>query len=301
SNNSSKYKAFIAWLTLGILWGATFVATNIGVQNLPSLLMGGIRFLIAGLTAFIITGVIKGQYAMGRKQIINSIVMGILMFGLGNGLINVAQNYVSASITSIILATPPLIVSAVDSYLPNGTRLHFKGWIGLLVCFFAIIWMWMPQTGGGENGWSSLLLLVASSVFWAMGILYGRHNERIPYIWADVGVQCTAAGIFQLVIGTSFGMWADWHNNLPGWLAVLFLALIGTIVGNYCLVYIIDRMPPTKVTTYAYVNTVSAIFLGWLCLDEEITVRMMITAIVIILGVILSQSAKVKSVAKGTC
>lgn len=290
----SGYKEFIAWLTLGILWGATFVGTSIGVQNFPSLLMGGSRFLIAGIAAFLITWTGNNLQNIRKQQLINSALMGIFMFGLGNGFVNVAQNYVSASITSIILATPPILVSLVDSYLPNGTRLHIKGWIGLVICFFAIIWMWLPEAREGGSRWLSLIMLLASSFFWAIGILYGRHHERIHYIWADVFVQCIAAGTFQLIAGTCLGMWGYWDNNLNGWMAILLLALIGTIIGNYCLMYIIDRVPPAKVMTYSYVNTVSAMFLGWLILDEAITGRMISAALVIIFGVILSQSSKIK-------
>lgn len=287
-------KAFIAWLTLGILWGITFVATNIGVQNLPSLLMGGIRFLIAGIVAMLIVFLASSWPKVTLKQLTNSALVGIFMFGLGNGCVNLAQNHVSASVTSIVLATPPIIVSLIDTFLPHGTRLQAKGWFGLIICFMAIFWMWMPEDQESSGSWSSLLLLMAASWAWAIGVLYGRHQERIPDIWTDVSVQCFAAGAFQVGVGSYMGMWASWENNLNGWLAILFLALIGTIIGNWCLVYIIDRMPPAKVMTYAYVNPVSAMLAGWLVLNEVITWRMIVAALIIIFGVILSQSSKVK-------
>ena len=287
-------KAFIAWLTLGILWGATFVGANIGVQHLPALLMGGTRFFIAAITALFLSLPQNAWRNIKKRQILHSALMGGLMFGISNGFISVAQVWVSSSLTAIILATPPIMVALIDSYLPGGIRLSCKGWAGLLTSFGAIFWMWLPHMDMAGIGWFPLILLLLASFFWALGMLAGRHLPRIPNAWADISIQCFTAAAMQIGVGSCLGMWAHWHSNLPGWLAILFLALIGTVIGNYCLVYILGRMPPAKVMTYAYVNPVAAMLLGVLLLREILAMRMIIAALIILAGVSLCQNAAVE-------
>lgn len=275
---------------MGIVWGATFVGNNIGVRHVPALLMGGSRFFIAACVSGMLTFIYRGWHGCNRREVANSLIMGALMYGVGNACVSLAQITVSASVTAIVYAAMPIIVAFFDGLLPSGNRLSGWGWLGLCISLAGIVWLWLPNLALANKSMGGLLLLVVSSIFWSGGILYGKYHRRCRNIWADVTLQCLAAGLLQMTVGSAMGNWHSWHNNLPGWSAILFLALVGTVLGNGCFVYGLQNMPPAKMSTYSYINPISAMFFSWLVIGEAITGRMIFSTVVISLGVVLVQT-----------
>ena len=283
-----KGKALVAYLLVCVFWGSTYLAIRIGVQELPPFLFAGTRFLIAGV---LLTGVALalGDRLPRRARDWRTLALvGLLLLAGGNTFVVWAEQFTPSGVASIFVVTVTLWMAFFDAVIPGGTGdLNWRVVAGLVLGFVGTTLL--VGAGPAEILHADLrgpLALTGASASWALGSVYFKRHptETSPYIAASI--QMIVGGSFVTLVGLGLGEAASWHLSRSGLGAILYLVIFGSIVGYSAYGYALRHAPATIVGTYAYVNPVIAVVLGWLLLDEAVTSRTLV-AMALILGAVV--------------
>ena len=281
----------IAFASVYVAWGSTYLAIRVGVRHLAPTMLGGVRFAVAGagmLLALRATGRLAPTTRRERGAIA---AMATLMLVGGNGLVMWAERSVASGLAALLVATVPLWMAGLAALPPTRERLPRLAVIGLVLGFLGVGVLVRPTWGADDLTGEAALIL--ASLSWSIGSLYARRAG----IHADP-VTITAwemlfAGLVFLAIGAvSGGLGASTFDG-PGLAAVCYLVVIGSWVGFTAYIWLLAHVPAAKAATYAYVNPVIALLLGWWLLDEPVTARIAAGSAIIVVAVALVTSAGV--------
>lgn len=281
----------VAFAAVYIVWGSTYLSIRIGIETLPPLVLAGLRHLVAGVLLYPVlrwkTG-IKPTAANWRT----AIVAGTLLLLVGNGGVSWAELTVPSGIAALLVATVSLWLVIVDWLRPGGARPVPRVVAGLLIGFAGMALLVGPAHPGssGRVDPRGALVLVLASLAWACGSLYSKHGEMPSSPMLGVAMQSIAGGVILLVVAAFTGEFRGLQLgavSLRSWLALGYLIVFGSGIGFSAYIYILHKSTAARVATYAFVNPVVALFLGWLILGEAITVRTGVAAAVILTAVIL--------------
>ncbi len=287
----------LAYLSVFLIWGSTYLAIRVGVQDLPPALFAGLRFVCAG-ALMLAYGKLRGFPLPNRRGMLDLSITGVFLLIGGNLLVVWAEKTIPSGLAALIIAIVPLFMSTIDSFMPKGQTLSLVGWIGIILGFTGTFILVSPSLGWVEGehldpfGIGSLFL---ACLFWSIGSVYSRHHHVAGNVFVNSGVQNVVPGIVLVLLGVLAGEPSEFHLTRNGTFALLYLIVFGSILGYTSYVYLLRHQPPAKASTYAYVNPVVAIFLGWAILDEPLTVRTLIAALVILAGVAIVQVSKMRS------
>ncbi len=289
---SSKldFKLVLALLIVGLVWGTTYLGIRIAVETMQPWFVTSIRQGIAGLIVFIIL-VFKKEIAwIGWKNFRIQLLLAILMLVFANGFTTVAEHSIPSGLTSIMSALSPVIIF-IGSVLFGIQKANWKGFFGVLLGFTGVVFIF-------RNGLSDLLdpdykngilFLSFAIVSWSTGVLLSKkHSHDSNNITLNLFYQFTSAAIIQLIL--AFIVYPD--AKISEWsmrsiLATSYLAVFGSVVAFFCYYYALKRVSAVRVSILNYVNTIIAIFLGWLVLDEVITSDFIIASALIMTGVFI--------------
>ena len=288
---SGEGKALLAYLSVCIVWGSTYLAIRIGVSDFPPELFAGIRFSIAGLL-MLFFALMRHAQMPNLKTLLNVSVMGLFLILGGNGMVVWAEQWVDSGMAALLLATVPLWMALIELILPGRKPLGLKGWGGLMIGFGGVTLLILS---GGKTGSIDLaggLWILAAAVSWAIGSVYSSRVRLQGSIVAIIGIEMLAGGLGQVIVGLSLGEAQLMHFSTKGIGAMVYLIFIGSIVGYSSYIYLLQKWPAAKASTYAYVNPVVAIFLGALILGEPVTGGIVLASGVILGGVLLVQLGK---------
>jgi drug/metabolite transporter (DMT)-like permease len=280
-----------AFATIYLVWGSTYLAMHVAVETMPPFLMAAGRFVLAGsiLYAFVRA---RGTPPPTRRQWRDNALIGTLLLVGGNGLVAWALHYVPSGVAALIIGISPVFFVLIEWAWPGGQRPTALIFIGLALGFSGAAWLAAPwehataqslHTGG-------LVALVAACFLWPLGSIYSRHAKSPPPPFLGSAVQMLLGGLSLGVVSvlrgelTAFSVSAV---SARSWWAFIYLVLVGSLVGFSTFVWLMKHSTPTRVSTYAYVNPVVAVFLGWWLLDEDVNRRTILSAAVIIAGVVL--------------
>ena len=283
-----KGRALVAYLIVCVFWGSTYLAIRIGVGVLPPFLFAGLRFLVAGV---LLAGVALafGDHLPRRPADWGTLaIVGVLLLGGGNAFVVWAEQYTASGVASLFVVTVALWMAFFDAVIPGGTgELNWRVVLGLVTGFVgtALLIGASPR----ELLHADLrgpVALTCASASWSLGSVYAKRHptESSPYIGA--AVQMIVGGAVVALAGSLLGEWRAWHLSARGAAAIAYLVVFGSILGYSAYVYALRHASPTVVGTYAYVNPVIAVFLGWLLLHEPITGRTLV-ATSLILGAVV--------------
>jgi drug/metabolite transporter (DMT)-like permease len=281
----------LVWLCLGIVyvvWGSTYLAIRVAVETMPPLLMGAARFTTAGVLLYAVARArgAPSVRTLSRRQIGACWLVGSLLAAGGNGVVNVAEQYIPSSLAALVISSVPLWVvlmrRATGESVPRLTL------VSVAIGFGGVALLLLPggATHVGKPIGFVLVLLAAFS--WATGSFTSRKLPLPPNALLSTAVQMFGGGITLLVAGLAFGESSDVHPDrfsTDSLLAFAYLILIGSLVAYTAYVWLLQNAPISKVATYAYVNPVIAIFLGWSILSENVTATMLLGAVVIVCSV----------------
>ncbi len=282
----------IAFGLVYVVWGSTYLAIRVGIESFPPLLLAGTRHLLTGLILYPVlrwkTGV-RPTAAHWRM----SFVTGFLLLFIGNGGVCLAEQTVPSGVTALLVATVSLWMVLVDWLRPGGTRPVPRVTAGLVLGFAGLALLVGPKNLGGSGRVDPLGvgILVLASLAWASGSVYSKHAGGLsgsPLLGA--AMQSLSGGLALWVAGIVSGETRALHLaaiSLRSWLALGYLIAFGSMVGFTAYIYILKKSTATRVATYAFVNPVVALFLGWLLVGESITLRTIIAAAVILTAVLL--------------
>jgi drug/metabolite transporter (DMT)-like permease len=279
--------AYLAWLAICVIWGTTYLAIKVALEGIPPMLVGGIRYLIAG-TALVIYLRGRGHRLPGPRSWPMFAVLGLLMLGIGNGGVVWAEQHVPSGLAAVVIATCPFWMVVVDAWFPGGEHMTSRHWIGLGIGFAGIVLLLWPDLVRGSQASRATLAgmtaLQVACIGWSLGSSYGkRHTVDAPPLHGAT-LQMLAGGIWMTGAGTLMGEWAQFDPSPRAMLAVLYLAFIGGIVGFGAYIYALAHLPMAFVSLYCYINPIIAVALGTALLGEPFTPRMALAIAIILAG-----------------
>lgn len=281
----------LAFLAVYVIWGSTYLAIRWSVETMPPLLMAAVRFLTAGALLFAWYHA-RGMARPSAKQWKAATVSGGLLLGGGNGAVVVAVQWVPSGLAALLVGTVPLWIVLVDWLAGARVRPTTRSAVGVIVGFAGIALLaGSPGVGaGGTREVFGAALVLGGSLAWAVGSIYSKYATGLPRPGPLVSMQMLAGGgillLMSLVAGEplSFDVGAV---SLKSALSLVYLITFGAMVAYAAYIWLLNTVSPAKATTYAYVNPVVAMFLGWALADEPLTFRSLAAAAIILGAVVL--------------
>jgi drug/metabolite transporter (DMT)-like permease len=286
-----RFRIIIAFAAIYLVWGSTYLAIRFAIETLPPLLTAGARFAVAGplLYAWARRG---GGPRPSRRQWLAAVIAGGLLLLGGNGLVTSAEERVSSGLTALLVATVPLWMVLLDWVFLRAGRPSLKVLLGLALGLVGIVLLIGPAHMLGEHRIDLIgvgLALVAA-LSWAIGSLYARRAPLPDPPLLGTAMEMISGGVLLLLASGIKGEWGQVDFaavSVSSWLALAYLTVLGSIVGFTGYTWLLRVSTPARVSTYAYVNPVIAVMLGWALGGETLTAQMLLAAVVIICAVVL--------------
>ncbi len=277
-----------AFLAVYVIWGSTYLAIRFAVETLPPFLMASARFLVAGGLLYAARRRRAGPPE--RRHWAAAAVTGGLMLCGGNGGVVWAEQFVASGLTALIVATVPLWMVLFDAARPGGERPARLTLVGLVVGFAAVAVLVEPGSSLSGSGvpWGPALVLLGASASWAAGSLLSRHLPAPRSHGQGTAMQMLAGGAALLVLGLATGEAGE--ISLAGasarsLLSLAYLVVFGSLVAYSAYVWLLRVSTPARVSTYAFVNPVVAVLLGWALAGEPLTLRVAVATVFVALAV----------------
>jgi drug/metabolite transporter (DMT)-like permease len=272
-----------------VIWGSTYLAIRYAIETLPPFLMAGVRFLLAGaiLYAWSMRGTPRNPTREEWRAA--AIIGGLLLLG-GNGAVVWAEQTVPSGIAALLVAVTPCWIVLLDWLWHRGRRPGPLTVIGLVLGVVGIVLLVGPESlrGNGSIAPAGLAALMFGSLTWSIGSIYSKRAPTAPGALLSTGMQMLCGGALLLVASFIVGEPAEFdiaRVSLRSVLALLYLMIFGALIGYSAYVWLLRVARPARVATYAYVNPLVAVLLGWLVAGESLTMRMGMAAVVIVAGV----------------
>ena len=294
---SMRWKIWGAMLALYIVWGSTYLAIHFAIQSMPPFLMAAARFLAAGAILYAWRRM-AGDPAPRRVEWRSAAVVGLFLLLGGNGGVVWAEQVVPSGIAALMIGAVPLWMVLIDALIPGGQRPAPLALAGVLIGMGGIILLVNPwQAGGGEGALhpAGMIVLLLSTLAWAIGSLYSRKARLPASPLLGTGMEMLAGGAGLVLVGTLSGEWARLDLaaiTAPSLAGLAYLIVFGSLVGFASYTWLLRSAPTSLVSTYAYVNPLVAILLGSLLAGEALTPRILFAGSVIIGSVVLINTAR---------
>src|SRR5512139_1644919 len=291
STISLRWRIALAFAAIYLIWGSTYLAIRFAIETIPPFLMGGVRFLLAGGVLYAVLRW-RGVRAPSRRQWQAALIVGgLLLFG-GNGGVIVAEQYVPSSLAALIVAMVPLWMVLLNWWRGDRARPNAGTALGVGLGLAGIVLIAGPGQSAAEGAVNpiGLLILMLASLSWSIGSLYSRKSSLPANALLATSMEMLAGGALMLIAGLLLGQGAQIrfdHISLLSLAALGYLIVFGSLIAFTAYVWLLKVSTPARVSTYAFVNPVVAVFLGWMLAGEELSLRVLIAAAVIIMAVML--------------
>jgi drug/metabolite transporter (DMT)-like permease len=281
----------IAFAAVYILWGSTYFFIRIGIETIPPFVMAGTRHIAIGLVFYPVFRHLSKEKPT-PAQWRTTIITGLLLLLCGNGALSWAETRVPSGIASLLVATVSLWIVILDWLRPGGVRPSPHVLIGFVLGFAGIALLVGPSHLGGSERVNPLgaVTLILGSLAWAAGSIYSRHHPVPQSPLLGVAMQSLAGGAGLWIVAAATGELHQFHPaqvTLRSWLAVLYLFSFGSALGFSAYIYILKHSTASRVATYAFVNPVVALFLGFSLGGEPLTLRTLVASGTILAAVVL--------------
>jgi drug/metabolite transporter (DMT)-like permease len=293
-----RWRVIVAFLLVYVFWGSTYLGIGIAVKYVPPYLMTGVRFLIAGVLMLLYCWKTGRGIRVNLPQLARLAVIGCLLLSVGNVVLAWAEEVVPTGLAALIVAVTPLWFLVIDSFVFRGDRPSGKGYAGLTLGIVGIaILLWpklMATTALGRKQFFAASVLIFGSLAWSLGSALSKRWQGGIDPFSASGWEMAVAGVVNLIIATCFGEWSHAHWTAQGIGAIAYLVVFGSWVGFSAYIWLLQHVSMSKVATYAYVNPVVAVFLGWIALHERVDAYILGGTAVVVISVALVTQSKVK-------
>lgn len=301
---SNRIKLVLAFAAVYVIWGSTYLAIKYAIETLPPLLMASARFLVAGAVLYAWAR-FQGEKNPGLISWRAGLIIGGLLLLGGNGMVVLAERDVPTGLAALLIATEPLIIVLLDWARPGGSRPGIRVALGLLLGLIGMVILIGPVglAGGSHVAPLGAALLILATISWAAGSLYAARGRSTASPVMSAGVQMLAGGALLLVVGLLRGeasTLAFSEVSLRSGGALVYLIIFGSLIGFTSYSWLLRVASPSLASTYAYVNPVVAVLLGWALAGEVLTLRTLVAATVIISAVVLITTSRDKERPGGT-
>ena len=293
---SRKGLVALAFAAIYLIWGSTYLSIHVALETMPPFLMAGTRFILAGSLLFA-WAVARGHARPKRIHWRSALIIGGLLLLGGNGGVSYALQTVPSGTVALLVATIPLWMVLIQWLRPGGKRPGSLVFVGLLLGFVGIAILIGPQeiTGGGQVPIAGALIIIVATLSWATGSIFSRSAEQADSPLIATAMEMLAGGALLLLAGTIAGEWSQLdlaQISSRSIVALIYLIFFGSIIAFTSYIWLLKVSNPARVSTYAFVNPVVAVFLGWIILDEAITIGTLAAAAIIISAVVLITIAR---------
>jgi drug/metabolite transporter (DMT)-like permease len=284
----SRLKLISAFASVYFVWGSTYLGIRIAIESMPPLLMAGIRFIVAGGILYL-WGLLRGHERPTAEHWKSATIIGLMLLLVGNGGLSWSEQLIPTGIAALLVAVSPLWFILLD-WMQGGIKPSAGVFLGLLLGTLGIVVLIDPVNlvGGHDVNIVGALVLLGSSVCWAVGSLYSRRAKLPSSPSVANGMEMLIGGVGLLVVGSLAGEWSSFRASAitsRSMFAIAYLIVFGSIIGFSSYVYLLRATTPSRVSTYAYVNPVVAVTIGWLVGGETLGGRVLIAAALIIAAV----------------
>lgn len=287
----ARSSLLLAFATIYVVWGSTYLGMRVAVETIPPFLMAGARFLVAGV---ILLGFLRlrGPLNIRAHQLRDNAIIGLLLLLGGNGLVAWSEQYIPSGVTAMILGSQPFFMVLVEWSWRGGKRPNASMVVALLLGFAGVAWLAAPweHSAGPALNQGGLVALAFANVFWALGSIYSRQAKNANSPFVSAALQMLFGSLGLALVSLLKGEWQHFalaQVSMRSVIAVGYLTAIGSLVGFSTFAWLMKHSTPALVATYAYVNPVVAIFLGWLFLGESIGSRTLVASAIILSSVVI--------------
>lgn len=293
---SSRARILVAYATVYVVWGSTYLAISFAITTLPPLLMAGARFLVAGALLYLWM-LARGAARPSAAQWKAAAIVGAFLLLGGNGAVVWAEQYVASGVAALLVATLPVWMVLLEWLGPDRRRPTLRVALGVIVGIVGVVVLVGPGAIRGEGNVDLLGsgALILGSLAWAAGSLYSRRAPVPAAPQLGTAMQMLAGGLLLTVVGLAVGEGRGLDLSAVSASsagALLYLIVLGSLIGFSAYVWLLRVEPPSRVATYAYVNPVVAVALGWLFAGETVSAQTLLAAAIIIGAVVLIVSTR---------
>ncbi|MDT0607577.1 EamA family transporter [Croceitalea rosinachiae] len=292
--SQNKALIILAFFSIYVIWGSTYLLNKIAVMELPAFMLAGVRFFMASVLIFGIAKLLGKSLSISRKQFFNTVFVGFLFLSLGNGLAVWALKYVDSGFAALQISAQPLII-LVMMWLLQGKKIQPMSMIGVALGMIGIyLLVGQKEILNQENAIWGMVMIFFCMLSWGYGSLFVSKADLPKNYFVNTGYQMMAGGLFLALMSVLVG--EQWSNPLA-WsfkvqIVMLLLIVFGSIVAFTSFNYLLKSVSPEKVATSTYVNPIVALLLGWYFLDEEITLQSAFAAVILLTGVYFINTKK---------
>jgi drug/metabolite transporter (DMT)-like permease len=290
-----RRQLILAFASVYLIWGSTYLAIKFAIETIPPFLMAGVRFLVSGLILYGWARM-KGAPRPTRIHWKSATIVGVLLLLGGNGGVVWAEQRVASGVAALIVAIVPVWIALMEWKRPGGKKPGWQVTAGLVAGTLGLLLLASPGAAlGAQVDLIGAAVLVIATLSWATGSIKAKHSPLPESPLLSTGMEMLGGGAALVLAGLVTGE-AGLVNfgaiSSKSLFSLLYLTTFGSLVGFTAYIWLLRVGSPTRAATYAYVNPVVAVFLGWLLASEPITPRTLLATLVIVGGVVLITSAK---------
>jgi len=293
-----RVQVVMAFAIVYLIWGSTYLAIRIGVQELPAVLFAGLRFLVAGPLMLAYAFWRGARLPTSRRDWTVIAITALMMLVGANGLVTWSEQWVESNQAALIVATSALWMAWFGTWGGRGERLGLWTVVGLMLGFGGVVVLVGAGLYMRTAPVSAYLALLISPVLWAAGSIYSRRYPVGCAPMMTAALQMLITGLVMTSLGLALGDASRWHWSVSGITALLYLAVLGSCLAYGAYFWLVHQVTPAQLGTYAYVNPAVAVLLGWLILDEHLVRSQVVGTAIILLGVVLVTWASRRPVAR---
>jgi drug/metabolite transporter (DMT)-like permease len=293
---ASRAQIIAAFASIYIIWGSTYLAIRYAIETIPPFIMGGVRFLISGTLLYIWTRY-RGAPKPTRLHWRNAIIAGGFLLLGGNGAVVWAEQFVPSGLTALLVSILPFWLVIIEWVRPPRKRPSGAVLAGLVLGFIGIIVLVGPGNVGGQGDVRPLgaLVLIIGSLSWAIGSFWSRDAKLPDSGLLTTGMEMLGGGAMLLIVGVLSGELSRFdvhHVSHASTVGLLYLITFGSLLGFTSYIWLLDKVSPAHLGTYAYVNPIVAVLLGWAIAGETLSARTAVAAAIVICAVALITTAR---------
>ena len=298
SSPRPTWKILLAFAIIYFVWGSTFLAIRVGVREVPPLILAALRFFIAGIALYFWV-LARGERSPTLRQWISASLLGIVIFVFDYGLLFWSEQRVPSGIAAVMLATIPVFMTLSEIIFLRTQKLTVRLVLALLIGIggVAVLMSNSLNLGGVPIDKLGAVALIFASISWSVASAMSRILPLPESKVMSSGAQMLSGGIFLTLTAAAFGEFHNFHPSAVSrgaWLALLYLIVAGSIIGFTAYVWLVHHESPTKVSTYAYVNPVVAVVLGYFLGGEALGTRTIVGTLLVLVSVVVITTTPAK-------
>ena len=295
-SHASRAQITAAFASIYLVWGSTYLAIRFAIETIPPFVMGGIRFIVSGALLYAWSRY-RGTAAPTRTHWRNAVIAGGFLLLGGNGAVIWAEQFVPSGLTALLVSILPFWLVIIEWVRPPRRRPSGAILFGLIVGFIGIVVLVGPTGFGGRGAVNpaGALVLIFGSLSWAIGSFWSRDAELPTSGLMTTGMEMLGGGVLLLVVALLSGEFSRFdvrHISGASTTGLVYLITFGSLIGFTSYIWLLDKVSPARLGTYAYVNPIVAVLLGWAIAGEKLTVRTGVAAAIVICGVALITTAR---------